>query len=251
VHLLFDLDGTLTDSAPGIVRCINHALAELGEPCAGDAELRALIGSPLQAIFARLLAAADSQRLGRAVSSYRSRFDCTGIYENSLFPGIDRLLADLRGRGHALQLVTIKPADVAQRVLDHFEIARFFDAVHGPDPDDEHCDKARLVGSALERAGGLAADALMIGDRVADVAAARAHGVRAIGVGWGYGAPEELLSAGAMSVVSSAAELVALVQVLDGPPSRPLPRARAGAVSAATPLRNPGSESSARPRGSR
>jgi phosphoglycolate phosphatase len=211
VHLFFDLDGTLTDSAPGIVRCINHALEELGAPRAPDHALRRLIGTPLQVIFEGLLASGDPALLERAVRCYRDRFNRAGMYENELFPGILEALEELRASGHTLQVVTVKPAVVARRVLDHFEITRLFDAVHGPGLDEERCDKALFVGSALEHARCSPDDAIMIGDRLDDVRAARARGVKAIGVGWGYGDPGELLEGGATCVVNRTEELISHV----------------------------------------
>ena len=135
-----------------------------------------------------------------------------GIFENSLFPGIAEALHKFRLRGHRLQVVTVKPAMVAHRVLEHFAIAHFFDAVQGSGPDDEGCNKADLVEAALDLGGGRADQAVMIGDRVDDVLAARAHAVRAVGVGWGYGSREELVAAGPACVVASVAELVAWVE---------------------------------------
>ena len=211
MHLFFDLDGTLTDSAPGIVACLNHALTELGAPCAGETDLRAFIGSPLQMIFERLLDSTDAVLLKRAIASYKAQFDATGIFANTLFPGISTALQDLRQRGHRLQIVTVKPAVVARRVLDHFAIADHFDAVHGPEPDQENCEKADFVGAALRHARARQDEAIMIGDRVDDVLAARAHGVRAVGVGWGYGSREELIAAGAACVVETVMELTAWI----------------------------------------
>jgi phosphoglycolate phosphatase len=211
MHLFFDLDGTLTDSAPGIVGCLNHALTELGAPRATETELRACIGSPLQMIFERFLQSTDKALLNRAVTSYKAQFDAVGMFENRLFPGIADGLDEFRQCGHRLQVVTVKPAIVAHRVLEHFAIAHHFDGVHGPAPDEERCNKADFVAAALRHARAPRAEALMIGDRVDDALAARAHGVVAIGVGWGYGSREELLAAGAARIVETVTELRAWI----------------------------------------
>ena len=211
MHLLFDLDGTLTDSFPGISRCINHALEALGRDPVPDTRLRALVGAPLTAIFGTLLASGDAALLDRAVAAYRNRFTATGIFENSVFPGIPEALRGFRAAGHVLQVVTAKPTVSAKRVLTHFAIDRHFDAVRGPELADRTCNKADLVAAALQSAGGDRAPAVMIGDRAEDVAAARAHGIRAVGVGWGYGSPAELIDAGPDYIAETVADLTAWV----------------------------------------
>jgi phosphoglycolate phosphatase len=213
-HLFFDLDGTITDSAPGIVACLNHALAEMGQPHATDHQLRGLIGTPLRAIFERLLHSSDALAVERAVSCYRARFANIGLVENRLFPGVAEALEELRARGHRLQIVTAKPAEVAQRVVDHFHVAELFDAVHGPSGDDRSYDKAEFVAAALrvvEHSGGRREDALMIGDRLDDILAARAHGVRCAAVMWGYGSREELIAARPDLQVETVSDLLACV----------------------------------------
>ena len=208
MDLFFDLDGTLTDSSSGIIRCINHALVELGHERVADDRLLGMIGAPLTTIFRTLLGPTDVVGLDRAVAAYRTRFDDVGIFENALFPGIANALDELHRRGHVLQIVTAKPAASARRVVAHFEIARFFDAVHGPELGDRSCDKADLVGAALRVAGGDKNQTMMVGDRAEDVLAAHAHGIAAVGVGWGYGSRQELLNAGPAYVAESVAELV-------------------------------------------
>lgn len=195
MHLFLDLDGTLTDSSPGITRCINHALTVLGREPATAEQLRGMIGRPLAAIFARVLASADVELLDRAIAAYRARFTEIGILENSVFPGIETALSNWRDAGHTLQVVTAKPTAVAHRVVTHFGLLRFFDAVHGLDLDGHGCDKADLVAAALRIVADDAGRAVMIGDHADDVRAARMHGVRAVAVGWGYGSRDELTAA--------------------------------------------------------
>ena len=194
MHLWFDLDGTLTDSFPGISRSITHALAELGRTPVPDRRLRGLVGAPLTAIFAELLKSNDTALLDRAVAAYRDRFNTSGIFENSVFPGIPEALDEFRAAGHSMRVVTAKPAVSARRVLAHFALDAHFDAVHGPKLGVRACNKADLVAAALHDAGD-SAPAVMIGDRAEDVRAARCHGIRAVGVGWGYGSGAELTDA--------------------------------------------------------
>ena len=208
MHLLFDLDGTLTDSGPGIVNCVNHALVELGHAAVAEAEIRGMIGAPLSRIFPRLFGSEDTSLVDRAIAAYRARFDEVGIFENELYPGIADALQALGDGGHTLQVVTAKPAVTARRVVEHFRIQHHFAALHGPELDQRTCDKADLVAAALRYAGGLDETVVMIGDRRDDVLAARAHGVTAVGAGWGYGSPDELAAAGAVFVARDVSALM-------------------------------------------
>lgn len=209
MHLFFDLDGTLTDSCTGIIRCVNHALRELGHAPEPDDRLRGMIGQPLTTIFGAVIERATDDVVDRAIAAYRVRFNEVGMFENAVYPGIPEALVRLTAAGCRLQVVTAKPAVAASRILEHFALAAYFDAVHGPALTDRGCDKGRLVGRALAQAGAAPASAVMIGDRVDDVLAARAQQVRAIGAGWGYGSREELLGAGAEHVADSPEALVA------------------------------------------
>jgi phosphoglycolate phosphatase len=212
MHLFFDLDGTLTDSSPGIIRCINYALGELGLEEAADERLLGMIGAPLATIFETVLGCSDIAVLDRAVAAYRIRFNDVGIFENALFPGIANALDDFQRSGHTLQIVTAKPALSARRVIHHFELDRFFDFVHGPALGDRSCDKAALVGAALLKTGGDRNQAVMIGDRAEDILAARAHQIRAVAVGWGYGSRQELDAAAPTYVAEDVTALVQWVQ---------------------------------------
>ena len=212
MHILFDLDGTLTDSSRGIVRCVNHALIELGAEPVSHERVQGMIGAPLTAIFQALLESDDVALVDRAAASYRTCYNESGILENALVPGVGDALHALAAGGHTLHIVTSKPAATARRVLELLEIAALFESVHGPAPDDRACDKARLVEMALRGSGADPSRAVMIGDRAEDVRGARANHVRAIAVTWGYGTLDELESARPTHVAHTAAELVRWVQ---------------------------------------
>jgi phosphoglycolate phosphatase len=212
MHVFLDLDGTLTDSFVGISRCVNHALAELGRDSVSEPQLRGMVGTPLTTIFAVLLASDEAALLDRAVSAYRARFNAIGIFENQVFPGIPEALHQFRESGHSLQVVTAKPTVSARRVVEHFALDGFFDAIHGPELTDRSCNKADLVMAALKVAGGHAAHAVMVGDRAEDVVAARAHRVRAVGAGWGYGSRAELTAEAPDYLAETVTDLVAWVQ---------------------------------------
>jgi phosphoglycolate phosphatase len=209
--LLFDLDGTLTDSAPGITRCLAHAFERLGLATPLEAELRGCIGPPLDHSFRRLLATQDDALVQRAIDFYRERFRLHGMYENSVYDGIPEALARLRASGERMLVVTAKPAGFAREIVRHFALGEFFDAVYGPSEDGVLHDKAELIAYVL-RAERLAPErSIMIGDRAHDVLGARANGARAIGALWGYGSRDELTQAGAHALAANPGDLAQLL----------------------------------------
>ena len=211
MHLFFDLDGTLTDSSPGIIRCINHALAKLDCDAADELRLRGMIGTPLAEIFPKLTGRRDPAFVRRAIEAYRERFNEVGIFENSLYPEMADALEGWHADGHTMRVVTIKPGVAASRVVEHFGIAKFFAGVHGPAANDRSPDKKKLIGAALKQTKAARRAIVMIGDRAEDVLAARHHDIRAIAVGWGYGDREELKAARPERVVDTVADLAAWI----------------------------------------
>lgn len=207
MHVLFDLDGTLTDSREGIIACFQHALAELGWPVPPASELMSCLGPPLAGCFASLLHTDDPGTIERAVASYRARYEHRGIYENRVFPGIVEALTGLSRAGHQLYVVTAKPSAYAGRILAHFRLDAFFRGVYGPDLAARRFHKGSLVQAALSENGLTAESAVMIGDRADDINAARQNSIRSLGVTWGYGSREELEAAGAHALVDTPAEL--------------------------------------------
>jgi phosphoglycolate phosphatase len=212
MHLLFDLDGTLADSFPGISRSINQTLTVLGRPTVAVDDLRPFVGARLAAIFGALLQSDDVTLVDRAVDLYRPLFDEVGILDSRVFPGVPEALATFRDAGHSLQVVTVRSIESARLVVRHFNLDGYFDAVHGPEPAQRVCDKADLVRAALDLAGAHARDTIMIGDRADDIRAARAHGVCAVAVGWGYGARAELDAVEPDYFAPGISDLVAWVQ---------------------------------------
>jgi len=208
-NLFFDLDGTITDPREGFVRSIAHALGASGRPVPPEAALERLIGPPLARSVEKLLGTTDEAVVARVIEAYRERYRTIGILENRVYPEIPPALSLLAERGFALFLVTSKPTVFARRILDHFALSAYFTQIYGPALDDHAFDKASLVGRALAGERLRADRAVMIGDRKEDVEGAKAHGVRSIGVGWGFGSREELERAGADHVVDSVAELLA------------------------------------------
>ena len=210
--LLLDLDGTLTDPRVGIVRCIQHALRRLARACPSDEVLAAAcIGPPLRRTFSTLLATSDRDAIEQAMTLYRERFTEVGLFENEVYDGIPAALGELARRGHSMFVATSKPAVFSERIVRRFDLARHFAGVYGPSLEGRLDDKAELLAHLLEAARLSHGSAVMIGDRAGDITAARANGVRSIGVLWGYGSREELLDAGADVLCAEPGGLMACV----------------------------------------
>ena len=206
--LLFDLDGTLTDNYAGIAASIVHALERLGMPPPQEAVLRTFVGPPLRETFARLLGSDESALIERAVAHYRERFTDVGWRENVAYEGIADSLAALAARGATMYVCTAKPETFARRIVEHFGFAPHFRAVYGADFAGRFDDKSTLLAHLIATEALDPAAATMIGDRQHDIRAARANGMQAIGVLWGYGSREEL--ADADRLVTTPRELASL-----------------------------------------
>lgn len=213
-HLFFDLDGTLTDPAPGITGCLSYAAQSLGHSKLSAREMRRFIGPPLRESFAEILETRDPLMIEEAVRLYRERFSTIGIFENAIHPGVESVLEQLCRDGFQLSVVTSKAEVYASQILDHFRLRRFFPRVYGAELSGERSSKAELVAYALAGAAVEPARACMIGDRSHDVLGAAAHGVAAVGVTWGYGAVDELRGAGADHLVEAVADLVVVCRGL-------------------------------------
>jgi len=207
--LFFDLDGTLTDPKDGIVRCIGHALAALGETVPADDDLLWCIGPPLQTSFAQMLG--GQERVEQAVQLYRERFSTIGMFENAVYDGVPALLETLKSHGHRLYLATSKPHVYADKILDHFELSGFFERSFGAELDGTRADKTDLLAYAIAQTGALPDTAWMVGDRKHDMIGARANRVKGIGVLYGYGSRDELELAQAHAVVERPLDLIGLL----------------------------------------
>jgi phosphoglycolate phosphatase len=214
--VLFDLDGVLADSRAAIAGCMNHALAAGGHPVRDEADLHRYIGPPLRLAFAELLAEpVGSAAVAACIASYRERYATASLTDTVVTPGIADALADLAER-HRLGVATSKPLAFAEPLLEALGLRAYFDAVAGPELRTPVEDKTTTVGAALRALG--ATRGVMVGDTAFDMVAAHAHGLRAVGVTWGIGSPEELLAAGAEVLVGEPAELSA---ALSPPAARP------------------------------
>ncbi len=203
--VLFDLDGVLVDSRASVARCINHALRAVGLAEHPEGQLHRFIGPPLASAFAELTASPiESTIVAACVESYRDRYAEMFLRETMVVPGIAEALGDLSVE-YRLAVATSKPRSFAEPLLEALQLRRFFDAVAAPDLKVQTEAKAITVGEAL--AALRPPRAVMVGDRSFDVAGAHAHGLPAIGVGWGIGSPDELVSAGADLIISAPRDL--------------------------------------------
>lgn len=209
--VLFDLDGTLTDSAPGITSSLVRMFETLGLPVPTPAELVEYVGPPLLDSLQEM-AGFDEAGARAALTVYRADYAANGAFDSAVFPGVRGLLQRLQAAGIPLAVATSKPEAQATRILEHFELAQYFDVIAGATEDESRSAKADVVADALRRLGerGVALDhTVMVGDRAYDVEGAGEHGIPTILVEWGYGSPAE--AAGAIAVVHSADQLSTLL----------------------------------------
>lgn len=213
-YILFDLDGTLTDSGPGIMNSAAYALEQLGLPVGERAQLRRFVGPPLTDSFPRLYGVPQEQ-VAEAVRLYRVRYDeGGGIFENQPYPGIEGCLAQLKKEGKTLLVATSKPLPMALTVLEHFQLAQYFDHIFGGKLNEsgDGCKKSVIVAQAIAACGEDASgQILMVGDREHDVIGAHENGVPCAGVLWGYGSREEFEEASAEYIVEDYEELKGIV----------------------------------------
>ncbi len=209
--ILFDLDGTLTDPATGITRSIRYALARFGIIEDDSEKLKKFIGPPLVASFINYYDFSTEQAR-QAVEYYRVYFGEKGIFENTVFPGITRLLDELQKACKRLFVATSKPTVYAKRITDHFGLTGYFTGVVGSNLDGSRVDKAEIIRYILQEYPGVGkSGTVMVGDREHDIIGARQNGIAAIAVAYGYGTAEELVSAGPDHLAESVARLQQLL----------------------------------------
>jgi len=207
---LFDLDGTLIDSASGIFASLDHAFAQIGAELPPREALHAWIGPPFHQTFPSVLGD-DPARVELAIAKYREHYIANGWAAHSIYPGIAETIAAFAAGGCALGVVTTKPLPQARKIIDHLPFGPHFVRVYGPDIKTSHSAKAQMIRHALQDFAVPAADTVMIGDRHFDIEGARANDVRGIGVSWGFGSVDELRAAGAHAIAHAPEDLLALL----------------------------------------
>jgi phosphoglycolate phosphatase len=203
--VVFDFDGVIVDSRRAVRTAVGAALIANGVAARPDAEVDQVIGPPVRWAFASLTGAEEESALvSSCVDAYHRVYEAVYLEQTSIVPGLDAVLAGLRV---PVALATAKVEDFVGPLLARLGLSRRFEVVAAPSmavPDEP---KASIVARALDGLGGAAADAVMVGDRSFDVAAARANGIRSVGVLWGIGDREELTGAGADVIVTRVGEL--------------------------------------------
>lgn len=206
--ILFDLDGTLTDSGEGIMNCAKLALDHFGITVSNRDDLRAFVGPPLNETFEKF--GIPAEQTEEAIRIYRSRYVPIGKYENSPYPGIRQLLETLNSLGFPMYVATSKPEALSVEILEHFGLAKYFRKVYGASLDTSRGTKEAVIAYLLEEIG-KPDSIVMVGDTQFDVIGAAAHGIDCIGVSWGYGSVESMRSAGAIAIAESTGQLLALL----------------------------------------
>ena len=207
--VLFDLDGTLTDSGEGIINCAKLALETLGLPIPSYTEMRTFVGPPLSESFQRYGVPAD--KVEEAIRVYRSRYVPTGMFENTPYPGIRELLETLKAEGCTLYVATSKPETMSVTILERFGLAPYFTRICGASTDSSRSTKDAVIAYLLEQSAAKE-DMVMVGDTKYDILGAKAHGIPAIGVSWGYGSVAEMRDAGAVGIADTMEELLTLIR---------------------------------------
>lgn len=212
-YLLFDLDGTITNSETGITRCVEYALNYFGIQVSDLHDLLPFIGPPLLDSFKEFYNFTDEQAV-IATEKYRERYKDKGIYENELYPGIEELLAQAGQQGKTVILATSKPEIFARRILDYFELSSYFSFVAGSGLDGSLHTKTDVINYILQsnKIADLSS-VVMIGDRKHDIIGAKNVGIDSIGVLYGFGDYDELTQAGASHIVKDIAALRNLLQI--------------------------------------
>ncbi len=189
----FDLDGTLTDSQEGILKCVKYALESKGIVEEDLEKLKPFIGPPLTMAFSEIYGFSEKDSLD-LLNKYRERFDSVGKFENRVYDKIPEMLDDLKKKGHTLAVVTGKPEVYSRQILEHFGLSQYFEDVFGPDLSNTEEGKESLISRATEKFGNTA---VMIGDRRFDIQGAKLNNIRSVAVYYGFGSKEELDESGA------------------------------------------------------
>lgn len=204
--IMFDLDGTLSDSARGILAGLRHAFAVNDLPPLDYATARSLLGPPFYESLPPLIG--GTERLAAVVEAYRDHYVDDGMFDTAPYDGMASVLTALRAVGVDMAVATSKPEPYAVPIVEYLGLAEFFVTVGGDEPDGSLPSKALVIGKVLARLGEPdPASVLMVGDRSHDVEGARAHGIAAIGAGWGYAPPGELAAARPVSICATPADL--------------------------------------------
>ncbi len=209
-NIIFDLDGTLTDSAEGITRSVQYALSRYGIT-ASEEEIKPFIGPPLHYSFMKEYGFSEKKAF-QAVEHYRDYYREKGIYENRLYPSVTKMLEAFANNEAKLYIATSKPTVFAEKILKHFVIDNFFKVIAGSNLDGTRVEKKEVIGYVLNNSGRTdKSETVMIGDRKHDIRGAQAWKLNSIAVTYGYGSLDELIAAKPTYIVHSVVELSELL----------------------------------------
>jgi len=212
VNILFDLDGTLIDPREGIIGSLKYMLRELRLSSPPESELEQYIGPPLQENVASLLGPNDPAKIAKGIELYREHFALKGVYQSTIYPGINTTLKTLHQNSAKLFVATSKPLTYTNRILDHFELRTFFSGIYGAELDGTRAKKGELIGYLLQNESLRPEESCMVGDRSHDIIGALENHITAIGALWGYGSYEELTAVGANVLCESPSDLIQIFQ---------------------------------------
>ena len=222
--ILFDLDGTLTASGIGITKCVQYALKKMGHPENDLKKLEIFIGPPLITQFMEYLNI-SKEEAEQAVVYYRERYTTVGIFENELYPNVEKMLKTLKDNGYTVAVASSKPEKFVKQILEHFKIEQYFDEVVGATMSEKRTDKAEVIEETLKRLGRIncsnndanniatektinTENIIMVGDKKHDFLGARQFGIPCVAVSYGYGTIEELTNENPHKIVNTVDELL-------------------------------------------
>lgn len=222
--ILFDLDGTLTASGIGITKCVQHALAKMGHTENDLKKLEIFIGPPLITQFMEYLNI-SKEEAEQAVAYYRERYTTVGIFENELYPNVEKMLKTLKDNNYTLAVSSSKPEKFVKQILEHFKIEQYFDEVVGATMSEKRTDKAEVIEETLKRLGRIncsnndanntatektinTENIIMVGDKKHDILGARQFGIPCVAVSYGYGTMDELTNENPHKIVDTVDELL-------------------------------------------
>lgn len=207
--LLFDLDGTITDSTEGIVKCLENAIKQMGFELPEDTNK--FLGPPIRQSFSEFCGM-NPQQIDEAVGIFRERYSKTGLYENQVYEGVPEMLEELKNSGKRIMVATSKPEVYAKRIFKRAGLDRYFEIVGGAELDGSRDYKHEVIEYVLAKAGITDRNrVLMIGDRRQDVIGAHKTGIKCLGILWGFGSREELEEAGADYITETPQTLVKML----------------------------------------
>lgn len=213
-YILFDLDGTLTDSAPGIMNSFRHTIRHYGLDMQTEEELKRYVGPPLIESFTKYFGF-DKEKAVEAVAVYRSYFADKGLFENDVYKGVPKMLKALKDEGYVLAVSTSKPEVYAKRILEYFDLSKHFVTVVGIPLGDESMTKAQVIAQTLDQLEVTdKSEVLMVGDRDYDVKGAAINGIYCLGALYGYGSAYELLSSGARALANTPNDIPDVIKTL-------------------------------------